>query len=340
MSATDVFLQPSAWPVLLVAPLAAVGLWLAARSRVRAVARVLGARAATLATGDGARARVAHGVLLVTGLLAAGVAVMQPAWGEGESGAQQRGVDVLVCLDVSRSMLARDQAPSRLLAAHRAIAELADRARGDRLGLVVFAGEARLAVPLTRDVDTFTTMARLQDPLSVSRGGTDLGAALDTAATALEGANGDHEVILLLTDGEDNEGGGLRAAERCSRRGITVHSVGFGSRRGGKIPVQGDGGEVFLRDGSGEEVVTAADAVALERIADATGGRFVSSVDTPRALVALYDDEIVPMARKAFGERERQERENRFQWPLGVALACFVLSLFVPQFIASSGVRR
>lgn len=340
MSAADLFLRPSAWPLLLVSPVVAVGLWFAARSRAAALTRVLGPRARRLAAGDGRSARLAGGVLLVVGLFAAGLAVMQPAWGEGESRAQQRGVDVLVCLDVSRSMLARDQAPSRLLAAQRAIAELAERARGDRLGLVVFAGESRLSVPLTRDVDTFTTMARLQDPLSVARGGTDLGAALDTAATALAGASGDHEVILLLTDGEDNEGDGLRAAERCARRGITVHAVGFGSRRGGKIPVQGDGGEVFLRDGSGEEVVTAADAVALARIADATGGTFISSVDTPRALVDLYDDEIVPMARKAFGERERQERENRFQWPLGVALACFVLSLFVPQLVASRGGRR
>ncbi len=329
MSAADIFLDPAAWPLPAAAPLLAALLWLAAQGRRRANARAFGPRVAALTECDGRRPRLVRGGLLGAGVLLAGLALMQPAWGEGERSAAGRGVDVLVCLDVSRSMLARDQAPSRLLAARREIAELARRAQGDRLGLVVFAGEARLAVPLTRDVAAFVALAQQQGPLSVRRGGTDLGAALDAAVAALAGATGDHEVVLLLTDGEDHEGRGLRAAERCARRGITVHTVSFGARRGGKIPVPGEGGEVFLRDRSGDDVVTVPGVAALSRIAAATGGTHVAAATTPQALAALYDDEIVPMARKALDERRRQERENRFQWPLAAALVLFVLELRV-----------
>ena len=128
-----------------------------------------------------------------------------------------RGVDILVCLDVSRSMLAQDLQPSRLARAQEEIRALAARTESDRVGLVLFAGDARLAVPLTRDKDSFASLASRASPLSVERGGSDVGAALDTALGALTGA---HEVILLLTDGEDLEARGLQAARRCRDRGI------------------------------------------------------------------------------------------------------------------------
>ena len=203
------------------------------------------------------------------------VAALQPLWGEGTASSSARGADVVVCLDVSRSMLARDVPPSRLAAAKREIRALARTRAGDRLALVLFAGEARLAAPLTSDVESFCEIVDLADPLSVGRGGTDLGAALEAALAALEGAAGDHAAVILVTDGEDLGGRGLRAAEACKARNVAVHCVGFGSAGGAKIPVAGDGGTTFLRDRGGAEVVSALDPDGLRRIAEATGGEAV-----------------------------------------------------------------
>jgi Ca-activated chloride channel family protein len=238
---------------------------------------------------------------------------------------EQRGVDILVCLDVSQSMLARDLPPSRLARARHEISALAERAAGDRLGLVVFAGEARLAVPLTRDRESFRELVGLADPLAVERGGTDLGAALGTALEALRGQTGEHEVVLLLTDGEDHEGRGLRVARTCRDRNVTVHAVGFGSELGAKIPIAGEGGEEFLRDRSGADVVTRMNATTLRRIAEATGGEYVDV--HARTLPELYEQRILPMARKLFETEERRAKENRFQWPLLAAFLLWILEL-------------
>ena len=311
--------MPEALPIVAAAPLLALLVWGLERARRRRLAHSVGRRAPALARG-----RSRGHWLFTAALVLALVAVLQPAWGEGARRLDARGVDILVCLDVSRSMLARDVSPNRLLHARREIAALADRAGGDRLGLVVFAGEARLSVPLTRDMNSLKELLALADPLSVDRGGTDLGAALLTALDGLKGATGESETVLLLTDGEDHNGRGLRAAEACRDKGITVHCIGVGSARGAKIPVQGEAGEVFLRDRAGADVVSALKPATLRPIAEATGGAY-----TDGSLVALYEERILPMAGKSFLTREKHERENRYQWPLLAALFLWILELWL-----------
>ncbi|MHC4959567.1 MAG: vWA domain-containing protein, partial [Planctomycetota bacterium] len=262
--------------------------------------------------------RRARRVLFAGALLLALLAGMQPAWGEATRQVERRGSDIIVCLDVSRSMLAADIAPSRLERAKREIRALAERGVGDRFGLVVFAGEARLLVPLTRDGASFAGIADLAGPLSVARGGTDLGAALEASLDALRGGG----VVLVLTDGEDHEGRGLRVARRAREKGIVIHCVGYGTPLGGKIPVEGG----FLKDRAGREVVSALDPATLRRLAEAAGGGFV---DTD--LVALYERRVRPAARKAFLSDEKRSRENRFQWPLLGAFLLWILDLCVGE---------
>jgi len=323
-------LRPDLWPWLMVLPVATALVWWLERRRVRAAADTIGPRVGLLSSSGGAPRRVA---LFVGGLMFALIAVLQPAWGEGSRTVEERGVDLVVCLDVSRSMLARDDRPDRLGRAQSEIEALARRAQGDRIGLVLFAGEARLVVPLTRDRGSLAAMAALANPLSIPAGGSDLGAALLTALGALAGATGEHESILLLTDGEDLEQTGLRAARACAKRGITVHAIGLGSRLGAKIPLESEGGEAYLRDAGGTEVVTAMDPAGLRRIAEATGGAFLAAADSKHPLVELYDDEVLAMARKSFESREQKERANRYQWPLLAAFLCWILDLWL-------GVRR
>jgi Ca-activated chloride channel family protein len=320
-------LRPDALPLLLLAPALVLLLWALDRARARRLARVVGPRAPALAADLGGSRRRLRRALFAAALLLALLAMLQPVWGETTRDVERRGVDILVCLDVSQSMLARDLAPSRLARARREISALAERAAGDRLGLVVFAGEARLAVPLTRDRESFRELVELADPLSVERGGTDLGAALVTALEALQGQSGEHEVVLLLTDGEDLEGRGRRAARTCRDKNVTVHGIGFGSALGAKIPIAGAGGEAFLRDRAGTDVVSKMDAATLRRIAEATGGDFVDAHARPNALPELYEQRILPMARKAFEREERRAKENRFQWPLLAAFSLWILIL-------------
>lgn len=281
-------------PLLLLAPVVWLALSVADRVRARKLAQVLGPRVAVR------RRRFA---LLTAGLLLALVAVLGPAW--GATGGDIRGADIAICLDVSRSMLARDVEPDRLTRAKAQIKELAGRASGDRLGLVVFAGEARAVVPLTDDMASFSELLDLADPTSVGRGGTDLGAALEAALGVLQGRPG---AVLLVTDGEDLGGRGLAAARLLKERGIAVHCVGLGTALGSKITT--DGG--FLRDRSGQEVVSAMDAKGLRAIAEATGGTFGGTVPD------------ISVTRRSSGS---ERRENRFQWPLAAAVLLWLVDL-------------
>jgi Ca-activated chloride channel family protein len=327
MSLRDLFAWPEALPVLLLVAVAWFLLRGLDRARARRLEQKVGPRVRTLAGELAEGQRRARRYIATLALLLALLALLQPVWGEGVRRVKQRGVDLLVCLDVSRSMLARDLSPSRLKRAQHEISTLAGQVRGDRLGLVVFAGEARLAVPLTQDMNSFVELVEQAGPLSGQRGGTDLGAALETALEVFEGQTGDHEAVFLLTDGEDHEERGLRAAEKCKEKNIRVLCVGFGSARGSKIAVEGEGGETFMRDGSGNEVVSAMDPESLRRIAGITGGEFVDADTRPLPLLKLYEKRMLPMARKAFEAEGGYERKNRFQWPLLAAFVLWIIGL-------------
>ncbi len=332
MTLETLFLNPTAWPWLALAPVMFLLLLALDWRRRRRVAALFGARAAEVTHPAGASLgrwrRVRTGLVVFAWALAA-LALLQPAWGEKERTIEQRGIDLVVALDLSQSMLARDEDPSRLARAKRSIRELAERARGDRLALVVFAGEARLVVPLTQDVDSMLDMVDLAEPHDLARGGTDLAAAIEVSLGALGGESGEHGAIVLLTDGEDLESRGRRAASTAAERGIVVHCVGYGSDRGSKIPVEGASGEEFLRDREGNEVVTALDPESLRAIAEATGGSFSRAIRTETPLVDLYEARIVPMASKAFASEERREPANRFQWPLLVAALLVLAELAI-----------
>lgn len=326
---SDLFALPGALPLVLIAPLLWLALRLLDRSRDRRLARLVGLRTGSSTRDHDENQRRTRRTLTSVGLVLAVVAVMQPRWGSDLRRAELRGVDLLVCLDVSRSMLARDLRPSRLARAQQEIRALADHVRGDRLGLVAFAGEARLISPLTQDMDSFVGLVDLTDPLSVGIGGTDLGAALQTALAALEDLDGEHQAILLITDGEDLEQRGLGVAEICREQNITVHCMGIGSTLGSKIALPGLGGEAFLRTRSGEDVVSAMDALGLRSIAETAGGGFVDASSSAQPLIDLYNESILPMAEKDFESDERRERKNRFQWPLLLAFVLWILEFYL-----------
>ena len=300
------FAWPDALPFLLAAPLLALVLFGLERRRARRLARMVGPRVRALA-GPAPRGRYLFPVAVLFALLA----LVQPLWGEGRVPGERTGMDFVICLDVSRSMLARDIEPSRLERAQAAIRELAMHAAGDRAALGVFAGEARLVVPRTRDLASLAELAALCEPSSVRTGGSDLGSALDVALGTLAGSG----AFVVLCDGEDHGGKGLRAAERCAAGDVTVHCVGVGTALGAKIP---DGGG-FLRDAQGNEVVTRLDPAGLRRIAERTGGAYIALDKTP--LPEFHERSV----RTSFSAQDLTGRANRFQWPLLAACLFWIL---------------
>jgi Ca-activated chloride channel family protein len=329
VSLGDFFLLPQAWPILLLAPL----LWLVQRvlrqQRLRRSQAALGPRAAALSSESRPGINRRADAWFASGVLLAGLAVMQPAGDSVASTDEPGATDLLICLDVSRSMLARDLAPSRLARAHAEIRDLAQRARGDRLGLIAFAGEARLLVPLTQDLELFAEMLSLAEPGSAGLGGTDLGAALAAALAAFDSADAGRRAgsILLLTDGEDLEQQGVRAAAACAARGVPVHCLALGSAQGSKIVIPGQSGEEFLRDRAGTEVLSTADPAGLRAIASATGGAFLEAAASQQALVRIYEDRILGQQRPNEDASAPPQRANLFALPLLAAFLLWILEI-------------
>lgn len=325
MSLSDLFLCAGAWPLVLVGPLAGLALHVVERRRSARLAAIVGPRMRALAPHVPTRRRSWGRACFAVALLLGAVATLHPAWGAPRRARTWAGVDVVLCLDVSRSMRATDVLPDRLTRAKEEVRALADRFEGGRLGLVLFAGEARVVAPLTHDAASVATLADLADATSVARGGTDLGAALDAAVGLLEGTSARVGAVVLLTDGEDLEERGLAVARRSGERGVAVHALGFGTPRGGKIAREDGAG--FLADRSGAEVVTALDHASLARIAAASGGAVGTAADGPHPLVSLYERHLLPAARASFQRAGGLEREDRYQGPLFAALLLFLLDL-------------
>ena len=329
MIAPAVLLRAEAWPVLLAAPLVATLLWALARRRTRRLRAWVGPRTDDVVEGGREGRRQLKDAAFVVGLLLGLVALLGPAFGAPATAATWQGADVVLALDVSHSMQARDLTPTRLARAQREIRALVDRAAGNRMALVVFAGEARLAVPLTEDLASLADLADLADATAVGRGGTDLGAALDVAATALEGSDRPG-VVVLLTDGEDHEGHGLLRAGAMRDGDVPVHTIGLGSPRGSKITVEKGRTFAFLTDRAGRDVVSALDREGLTRIASATGGTYVEASAAAEVLVPLYDNRILPAARASSAQHDDARPGDRYQGFLAAALILWLLALGVP----------
>lgn len=256
--------------------------------------------------------------LRTTLLLALGlVCWLDPRYGEEPELLERRGLDLVFCLDTSRSMLARDVEPDRLSRAMRDIRAVLPRlVGGDRVGLVVFAGQARLWVPLTHDVDSFRAMLDEVDTDVVPKGGTDLAAALRRCGELAEPDHVATTAVVLLTDGEDLAGAGRQAAKELADRSIVVHTVGYGSALGSKITFASAGKEEFLRDAAGNEVVTRMDPESLRALAAATGGEFLRADAFALPLVELHDQRLAVAQKRSFDQEQQPRRIARYQWVL------------------------
>jgi len=263
-----------------------------------------------------ARLRV---VLVTAALFFLVVTVMGPVRGYNLREVQRKGLDLVICVDTSRSMLVQDLKPDRLSRASREVSGLLDHLQGDRVALVAFSGDVRDVAPLTRDRETLRWFLKSLSPNDNLMGGTDLGAALNHAIDLFDGRTGAHEAIVLLTDGEDLEGEGLSAAERAAELGIRVYVVGMGTETGGKIP---DPARGFVRDEVGEEVVSTLDGTTLRSIVEATDGAYLAANDVALPLEEIYEKRISRLERRQLQDGKERIPHDRYQWSLVLAFLC------------------
>lgn len=258
---------------------AALGVLLAVRRRTRVAALLTERLAERLAPGVSVARPVAQSSMYGLGLLMLGVALAQPQCGSRSELVKRRGIDVVVALDASKSMLASDVQPSRLARAKLELTTLLDELKGDRVGIVAFAGEAFIQCPLTSDYAAAKLFLRAVEPEEMPQGGSNIGSALMLAQRMLlatdRGAK--DRVVVLLSDGEDTTGEVSEAVAALKEGGIEVLAVGIGSADGAPIPRYGRKGEFidYVKDRDGNTVMTRMDASVLTEIAEETGGVFL-----------------------------------------------------------------
>lgn len=312
---------------LALVPLAAALMWYGAVSRRRALSRFGDlALVRQLSRTVNHRARAWKAVLLLGVLALAVVALARPQFGSRVETVRREGMDIVVALDLSTSMLAEDIAPNRLQRSKLEIQRLIERLEGDRIGLIAFAGQAFVQSPLTSDYAAARLFLNAMDTELIPVQGTDLGAALQLALDAFSDAPVEERIIIVVTDGEDHEGGVDAAVERAMEAGVIIHTVGVGSTDGVPIPDFDARGvrRGFKRDDEGAVVTTRLDETTLSRIARETGGRMFRSTPEASELTALID-EIAALGGREIEAREVTQFEEQFQIFLGAAILLLFL---------------
>ena len=273
---------------------------------------------------SGAR-RLTKDVVLALAFALLAACFAGPRWGVEVSRQKGATEDVVFALDVSKSMLVGDMSPTRLARAKAAIANFVRRKGTGNVGLVAFAGQAFLQCPLTRDYDAFFRTLEETDTGSIQVPGTDLGRAVEEAELAFY-SNRNRKLLIILTDGEDLEAGGVEMAKKLKRKGLVVHAVGVGTPSGGPIRVIGASGSLdTLKDKEGQEILSRLDEKTLTEIADATGGRFVRLGQAGEGMEALR------LAIQAGTDERGAGRRGipREEWFIGAALLLLVLESLV-----------
>ena len=271
-------------------------------------------------------------LLVLVGLSFVTLALARLQFGTHLEMLRREGIDIVVAVDVSTSMLARDMKPSRLEKAKQEIRGIIDRLKGDRIGLVAFAGEAFIQCPLTLDYSAAQFLLRAMSTTSVSVQGTSLPSAIEMATSAFNEQERKHKVLLLLTDGEDHEGGAVEIAEEARKAGVKIYVVGIGSPSGEPIPVLDRNGEQvgFKKDRNGEVIVSKLDDMILQKIALATGGKYYHASAGEIELDKIFE-EINAMEKKELEGTLVTRFDDRYQWPLLLAIILIAGEFFISE---------
>jgi len=264
-------------------------------------------------------------VLLVSGVVFSVLALMRPQWGFNWQEIKRKGLDIIVAIDVSKSMLASDVKPDRLERSRMAVKDLLKKLKGDRIGLVAFSGTAFLQCPLTVDYSGFAMALDDLNVNSIPRGGTSLAAALRQAVKSYPENDKKHRALIIITDGEDHEGDAMAAAKEAAAAGVKIFCIGIGSKDGELIQVDdGNGGRIFLKDRDGNMVKSRLNEKLLEEVTAVGSGVYARAAGADFGLDFIYDKQLSRMDKQEFAAKMEKRYHERFQIPLAIAFVLFL----------------
>lgn len=251
-----------------------------------------------------------------------------PQFGSKLTEVKRKGIELIIALDVSNSMMAQDIQPNRLERAKQAISRLVDKLSNDRIGLIVFAGDAYVQLPITNDYISAKMFLSSISPGIVPKQGTAIGSAINLAASSFSPQSETSKVIVILSDGENHEDDPVEAAKKAAEQGIFVYAIGIGSPQGSPIPASQDNQTSFLKDKDGNVVVSKLDEETLSKVAVAGNGKYIRATNTQLGLLPLFD-EINKMQKTEMKEKVYSEYDDQFQYLFAIALFLLVLEFII-----------
>lgn len=319
------------WLLLVVSPALLAFLWWAARKRQRLLLQFIQSRLLPdMTVGISADREQWRIVLLFCAVTILLVTLARPQWGFSWQEAKQKGLDIIIAIDTSKSMLAEDVAPNRLARAKLAAIDLMQTAKSDRLGLVAFAGGAFLQCPLTIDDSAFRQSVDILDVDTLPQGGTSLSEAITTAQAAFKKGDG-YKVLVLFTDGEDHDSNAIEAARRAAEDGMRIFTIGIGSPEGELLRVRDAKGRVdYVRDNSGNVVKSRLNEDILKEIA-AAGNGFYLPMRGAKVVETLYENGLEPLPKSESDAKLYKQYHEHYHWLLLVAMVLLIVEILLPN---------
>lgn len=268
-------------------------------------------------------------ILLILALVLLVIGLVNPQVGSKLEKVKREGIDLMLVLDVSNSMLAEDIKPNRLERSKMAISQLIDRLKGDRIGIVIFAGNAYKQLPLTTDYSAARLFLSAVDNNIVPSQGTAIGEAIDMAVDSFDDDQ-HNKAIIVITDGENHEDDAIEAAKMAAEKGVRVFTIGMGLPDGAPIPIYSRNGAQtgFKKDRNGQTVITKLDEDMLRQIAAAGNGSYARANNASTGLNKIFDD-IAQIEKKEIETRQFTDYEDQFQFYLGGAIFLLILELLI-----------
>ncbi len=270
--------------------------------------------------------------LQLLGLSLALVSLAQPRWGYTFQDVKRKGLDLLIAVDTSRSMLSNDVQPNRLDRVKLAVQDLINELQGDRVGLIAFAGSAFLQAPLTIDYDAVVEAINDLDTKTIPEGGTNISSAITLATQSFGKSATGNRALIMFTDGEELSGDAVKTAKEAADAGVRIFTMGVGTPQGSLIPVTGDDGQTaFVKDSAGQVVKSKLDDKRLREIAQATGGFYVHLESGLRTMQQVQSEGLAKLQAAEMDVRLSRQPIERYEWPLSAALIALALSILIPE---------
>jgi Ca-activated chloride channel homolog len=278
------------------------------------------------------RRRLLRFALQLLGVALAIISLAQPRWGYTFEDVKRKGLDLLLAVDTSRSMLSNDVTPNRLERVKLATQDLVNLLQGDRVGLIAFAGRAFLQAPLTIDYEAAVESINDLDTKTIPEGGTNISEAIALATQTFGKSAMGNRALIIFTDGEELSGDAAKSAKAAADAGVHIFTVGVGTAQGSLIPVNGEeGGTAFVKDASGQVVKSKLDEKRLQEVAQAGGGFYRHLENGPQTMQELYTQGLAKMQAAEFDVRLSRRPIERYEWPLGFAVLALSLSILIGE---------